>query len=448
MKIQNMAVIFIIIILPISLILSVYVKNEIKIINKQTQYDQILNDATYDAVKAFKLNTLNNQSATIGDAMRRDLQATTNTFFNSLTTNLGVSGYGKSTVNQYIPAIVYTLYDGFYIYSPAYNSNTNKYEHIMKPYIYYTMRYYKNNNNNVIVNYTLDNYILVYGMVGGEYISKAGYLETGITINGSEIRKNGIIINDAVAKEYYKAANEFTNWATNSLKDIVKPENSRKIGSNTEIYAEFKNRDVQILNVNTSDNDPENRDSYFNLHRREVIKQVVNDNLSAAIASYNKNSQNLGIVYNFKMPELKETEWERLIENVSMITFMQGLHLGNKYYNGYSLITCDKNKEYINTDAIYYVDEGHSDAYYHRIDCLEMKPGVTYKGYKNTEFEVTIEDYDLRLANERKYNLNKRGEYLACYYCIINSNYNGTLGTTNAEKEKRLQEKYNAIRKN
>ena len=54
MKIQNLAVIFIIIILPISLILTAYVQNQVKTLELQMSYDTKLTNATYDAVKAFR----------------------------------------------------------------------------------------------------------------------------------------------------------------------------------------------------------------------------------------------------------------------------------------------------------------------------------------------------------------------------------------------------------
>ena len=49
MKIQSLAVIFIIIILPISLVLASYTQNRVQTLRMQTSYDSKLNDATHDA---------------------------------------------------------------------------------------------------------------------------------------------------------------------------------------------------------------------------------------------------------------------------------------------------------------------------------------------------------------------------------------------------------------
>ena len=80
MKIQYLAVIFIIIILPISLILDSYVKSQIETLDLQILYDSKLNDATYDAIKAFQLNTVNSSTSDLANSKMRDIEASVNTF--------------------------------------------------------------------------------------------------------------------------------------------------------------------------------------------------------------------------------------------------------------------------------------------------------------------------------------------------------------------------------
>ena len=63
------------------------------------------------------------------------------------------------------------------------------------------------------------------------------------------------------------------------------------------------------------------------------------------------------------MPELQEDEWEQILNNVSVISFMQGLSIGGKVYNGYSIVTNTKTEEVVNTDSIYLIT---SDGQYHR----------------------------------------------------------------------------------
>ena len=55
MRIQDLAIIFIIIILPISIVLGAYTQMQISTISLQTEYDMKLIAATSDAIKAFQI---------------------------------------------------------------------------------------------------------------------------------------------------------------------------------------------------------------------------------------------------------------------------------------------------------------------------------------------------------------------------------------------------------
>ena len=448
MKLQNMAIIFIIIILPISIVLSAYVKNEIKIIDMQNKYDEILISSTYDAVKALKINTNNNDFNSIDDVLRRDIKASVNTFIDSLASGLGVPNYAKESTKTHIPAVVYTLYDGFYIYSSTKELTTgSQYKHILKPRIYYSMKYDLSNNKYAIIQYTLDNYITVYLVDRDTTDQMQGYLVDLSKIDNVKLDNNNtysnftqigenekitsleynneIIIDDEDALEYYKNAINFTIWVNEKLNGI---ENgmARKIGSD-DTYDDFKNQHVKFLNFN-SNNDPEDSTSAFNVHRLEVIRLSIQDNLNSAFVSYNSNSQTLGSIYNFKMPLFTAIEWERICQKPTVITFLQGFPLGNKYYNGYSIVSCNKInlKNYINKDEIYYLNENDNsdDNYYHKIDCptLVDKNIEDYIGVRGVELERKIEG---NLTDDRIYSYNEYHK-LACYHCIIDSNYDTT----------------------
>ena len=150
MKIQNYSVIFIVIIMPIALILSIYTGNLIDVANKQSQYDALLLGATYDAVRAYQMNTLNNSYDSESNSKVRDINASINSFFNSLAAGMSQSGLTKNELTDYVPAMLYTLYDGYYVYGVYNNvastkngisydttgtSRNNQYG--LKPYVYY-----------------------------------------------------------------------------------------------------------------------------------------------------------------------------------------------------------------------------------------------------------------------------------------------------------------------
>lgn len=200
MKLQNMTVIFIIIMIPIILVVSYYIGLQINTITMQKNYTVKLQTAAKDSIQALEINTVewNSASSNLADSKRRDVLAAINTFTTSLANGMGIGGAGKGRIQTYIPAIVYTMYDGYYIYSASLmkdqdttsegltqfnedgtikSNETSSYQYILKPYSPYSARYASANGSiDVTVNYTLDNYIRVYGTVNGEYQAKEGYL--------------------------------------------------------------------------------------------------------------------------------------------------------------------------------------------------------------------------------------------------------------------------------
>ena len=70
-------------------------------------------------MSSFEINTANEDLSSVSDALRSIIEASNNVFFNTLSTNLGMSNASKSYVEPYVPAILYALYDGYYIYAPT-----------------------------------------------------------------------------------------------------------------------------------------------------------------------------------------------------------------------------------------------------------------------------------------------------------------------------------------
>lgn len=459
MKIQELAIVFIIIILPISLILSEYTQFQIKTLNTQTLYDSKLTSATYDAIKAYQLNAQNEAYSDLSNQKSSDLEASVGAFKNSIKSAFELTGYTEEDLNSYIPALVYTLYDGFQIYSPYINTNyqyetdddgniikdsatgepiktegNGDSQYGFKPYISYSCRYIKGSID-VVITYTLDNYITVQGKINNEYVNKSGYLIDDISVSGDEVYYNGIKIEKETlfenvpwrsgvvpyykengvkyylkdantiicisngveevqysrqqdesqfiekvmlmkendfAQRYYKSAYEFTKWFKEETKldsltyddayDEIIDEDTGEIklgkvwaGDTTQIFKD-------------SNNNIENDSSTFNQHRLKVIRHKIETNLAIAISNYNAYAGAASNV--FQMPELKEDEWEHITSNISLISFLQGLPIGGKIYNGYTLVTNSESEEVVQEENIYILG---SDKTYHRIgdNCFE-----------------------------------------------------------------------------
>ena len=256
MKLQSLGIIFIVIVFPMILVLSYYLSLQIETIRLQNDYNSKLIDATNDALTAFEINTANEDLSNVSDSLRSIVDASTNTFMNTLATSLGMSNASKDMIEAYVPAILYTMYDGYYIHAPTqkpeikektytdangivtsegaaivgeeagfddgglrpgeinpgpkllyqgdgttddnppgdandygsllYEQNNGSYsttigpdtvtntDYVLKSYMPYSATYV-NGADSVTINYTLDNFISISGIVGGIYYTKSGY---------------------------------------------------------------------------------------------------------------------------------------------------------------------------------------------------------------------------------------------------------------------------------
>lgn len=462
MRLQHLTVIFIIIILPISLILDAYIKSRIETIELQISYDTKLTGATRDAIEAFQQNTVNSSTSDLANSKIRDVLASVNTFFNAIATNFNMVGYNSDILQNYVPALVFTLYDGYYIYTPfnnilndttvtedsTYQNNEKLYG--LKPYIYYSCRY-KTASLDVVINYSLDNYISIQGTRNGVGINNAGYLIDNVEVSngGNTVKYRGIEIEEEAmleeyvgqtkypyikingvkyyqdtdgswfallngekskqetlkvgpndsAKRYYKEAAEFRQWLVdNGILDLKETdavdENGNKLNDlrdeNGESVYHFKNQNIFTYQQadGTSIEEPS---SVFNEHRLAIIRRSIERNLSLAIANYNKYTT---VTTDFQMPCLKEEEWDQVLNHVCMISFLQGLSIGGKIYNGYSIVSNNTNEEVVTEESIYIAEKNDTlgnPGYYYRVGDTTLNTQNlnqnNYIGVFNMDFE-------------------------------------------------------------
>lgn len=543
MKLQYIAVIFVIIIMPISLVMASYIQNQIDAITLQTAYDKNLITATYDAILAFQLNTTNNKYSSISDSKIRDIEASVNTFYNSLNNSMLEYAQTAKDLEGYIPAMLFTLYDGYYIHTSYDNVYSrvgegkdeqvqitldgNTYQNGLKPYVYYSAKYKLQNGNIIVVNYTLDNEITVYGDVGDGkgYVTKSGYLinPKNVTIiandeNRKELTYNGVtikpekltehlitldengkatagdynyifyqnkkiyqnvgdtseieyfwydnymktVVNDPDIKaylestkkysddgntimstsafDYYYEAKIFSKWVNEKLgnikqSDTVKNEDGvTTIGDDIEYLSE-NTGNAYIFDTTKNDNDPLVSNSIFNNHRLAIIRKTIETSLNMVISNYNTTT-----LYDYAMPVMTDDDWYKILNNVSLTTFMQGMTIGFRYYSNYAIVTNNVNKEVVKTENIYVVAEDENgNLEYHQPGCKDFLKGIeegklTILGaYPTASFQrqsirvsENSEDdihfyYQSRGVQDSNGIVNNKKVLTGCYNCIVNA---------------------------
>ena len=498
MKIQHLAVIFILIIMPFSLIFSEYISNQVKAGETEIKYNNKLLNATYDAMKSYQLNTINNSVGDRSNSKIDDLESAVNIFYSSLVSSFGYTGYKSSVMEEYVPVVAFTLYDGYYIYQPYVNTLTgltsNDYEESyskdgenrngVKSYVYYNQRYYVDNKNDFVITYTLDNYITIEGTINNNYVYKSGYLINGITesqekdangeakyyefdnimfekndteqmseyvgdklysyvkIDGTKFYwensgKGKIFYLDSAGNKqiqadadtswetyqlyyqaiqknksayiYYKNAYEFTNWVNTKIGDLTA--GKAKSGDSTTTV-DYQYTDVGEIFAG----DIQSSDSNFYRHKSEVIRKNIETNLAIAIKNFNGG---------YILPKLSETDWELVENNTCMLTFLQGLPIGNKVYNGYCVVPNSLTKEYVDENDIYILRTNGTNGIYCRVNdstlndsSIPRKDDQNYSSYAG-RLKLDFEKKTLDAETNTKYYPIR--DYLASYTSIVGS---------------------------
>ena len=532
MKLQHIAVMFILIIVPISMVMASYIQNQIDAITLQIAYDSSLINATYDAIKAFQLNTTNNKYSSISDSKIRDIEASISTFYNSLNTSMADYSQASTDLEGYVPAILFTLYDGYYIYSSYDNVystsgegedekvqitlNGNNYQNGLKPFVYYSAKYKLNNGNIIVVNYTLDNEITVYGDFGGAegYVTKSGYLINpdyvqNINTSAKTLTYNGVLIeperlsehlitienqelgttkeddyiyifyqNEKIyqdqddsgnllyytdgtpvifwydnymktyvndpeirnyarecnmmstsAYDYYNEAKEFSEWVIANLGNITQEDTLRiedgttPIGNDNTYLSE--NTGTERIFSASATNDPMLSESAFNNHRLAIIRKSIETNLNTVISNYRTTT-----LYDYAMPVISNDEWYKVLNNISMVTFMQGMTIGYRYYNNYAIITNNVNKEVVKPENIYIIaEDGTDNREYHQPGCKVLLEGLNNGTLTiNGAYPIaSFQRQSIRISENSEDDLNfylqaRDGKTLTgCYNCIVNA---------------------------
>lgn len=588
MKVDGLAVVLVVILLPIILVLTYYIQMQVDTIAIENQYNTKLLNATYDAMSAFEINTANEDLSSVADSLRSIILASNNIFLNTLSTNMGMSNASKQLLQPYIPAVLYTLYDGYYIYSPteipkvvekeessgeitttkgylAYGDEEAKrisisdvddstvygdviykkegggytvdkakaetdMDYVLKSFVQYSAQY-KTSNMDITIDYTLDNYLNIVGIIGDIYYTKTGYLikkglvnsasiegdtnilnlyneydarnkilglktnsdnttvcsakYASVTVNGVVIDSNfEVIVNkirekfgndidiktmedaevylDKIYKEYHEKADTddnllknyiqpieyeiqqckavayyvssaiFSNWVYDNLKDL-KYSNVKQLASLNDTYeTESGVKDVYYnfnsdLKIFDYTQDPEDLHSNFSTHKMEVIKNSIKYNLNLSISAYCKMMGST----DYNLPIISDEEWDKILSNISIVSFLQGIDCGLDIYNNYKIVSSTNNELSVTPDEIYYVESSKfndGSATFHRIDCPYLSSGkcISFKS-KEIKYDKVNDVYDHK--------------NLACYTCINSDNY---ANISNFESSKRNSTDYYA----
>lgn len=345
MKITDFALIFIGIVLPIIITVYINVSFTIKAVEEEMYYQKIIDSALLDAsqkMKEVESEDPENDygySGEINNKVSVNAQVAVDTFFNSLDNNFGIRGNKDAELflKYFVPAIAVIDYNGVYISSieEFKKDGANVIDHVVKPKRYFSYTYGIDKDSNIITDLNL--------------------IQSNSSQNGFSIHTIEFTMDDYIVHRGKK------NFGFNSI----------TYGSKGFYIADSKNNS-DLYDGNLALKEPV--ENLLKQKRKEVIINVITNELSYAVNKHNHYARLAGINYAFSFPFTTKDEMYRYVEDIGVLAFVQGISVGNKYlnyksYGGSSLEL--STKYYVSTPGI---DSKYKRNLYHKdINCPEYK---------------------------------------------------------------------------
>ncbi len=349
MKTTDLAMIFIAIIIPIAVVVYVDVSFLLKKEEATLYYKNIIDSAIDDATYAMKNVENIGQDIDYGysgvseNKVAVNANVAVDTFFESLFDNFEIKGdkTAEEYIKSHIPVIAIVDYNGVYIYSMDTYSEGKNIDYILKPKRYFTYTY-------------------------------------------------------AVTTTGIKAIEQFSDDLDDSVKPITviftMDDYIGVIGDNSAItwfYLE-DSKNNSILCPSNPELIPEVVE-HLKYSRSQVISSIVSDEMSFAVSNHNLYSDT---DYEFVFPSISVSDWDDMVSNIGIISFIQGINIGNEKLNyvGHGISG-------LKTSEKYYVSKARSGIanldYYHNSTSCYIYIGCykEFRGYFTSKVDAAASGY-------------------------------------------------------
>lgn len=321
MKINHFTIAFALIFLTYITLIEISNKEQISITEHLEEMDRYFQSAIDDG--AGKLVTSENENLVVHK------EKSAEAFLMSIYSSMGIldSPDKQELLREYLPIFAVTEESGFYVlYSDEYKDATGKKSFSKRwsekiPYVY--------EDDDFVYNFTLEDNVILY--------DKNDLLNTT-----SEMKVISIDYHEMITSEKY--------------------ENFRNIRPNNFML---------------------NEESY-ELRKRETIIGLLEKNINYYVNQHNIIAQQYGVLYEFAMPVIDESEWVRSIIGPSIIVFFQGYPYEGteETYNRFCVAGAQ-----ISKNTAYYVEDLGTYCIYHKYGCnhiLDETKVTTYYSKKES----------------------------------------------------------------
>lgn len=402
MKIVHWAIIFVMLILPFSIICRSTIQKKTLVLQDQTRINNILDNATFDAVEQIiEVSTELGYGKNI-PITQSVANALINRFFQSLAVNFNLPStvnIAKDYFGKYIPVMLIIGYDGLYVYS--YDLTDEGYMYVLKPKIPYSYT----DEKGVTINFTLGNDVKLYisdTALENENLVVSGKLVDEAEVDLNELGKIKERIDNYPATIYDNKKDyieKVVPGITSNLTIIL------KILSDSTYYGAPIDLPTYLMTPKVTQDyeyDGNNKvivdASDFHKLRRDTIINLITSVLQEEVNEHNTYADLIGVNYNFYLPTIAKEQWQNTIDDISVLAFFQGMPIGtDSYYNNYSL----GGARIVQKHDFY----GTSDKLYHKYNC----PVIA-----GSDGKPDYDKYEVILINVKEANENG---YYSCSLC-------------------------------
>lgn len=110
----------------------------------------------------------------------------------------------------------------------------------------------------------------------------------------------------------------------------------------------------------------------FDAVRRSAIIRLLTKDMNHAVNSHNTIADRYGITYQFELPEIEKSDWNRTFDDTGMMVIFQGYPVRGTegaYYNQYAVGSARIKKR----KMFYIAKDADGTSYYHRDSCPDVK---------------------------------------------------------------------------
>lgn len=317
MKVTDLAIAFILIVLPSTLILDYKTMDTSLAVYENVKMNRVLDAAVEDATDSMFSRGLSDKAAL-------DIEKGYESFIHTLYKNFQMvdDELSRRTVEGYIPCLVAIDYDGYYIMKHMEYSKWDSYNNVTEiKMVWMPKQAYSYSDERYIYSLTLGNEVTAY---------------------------------DKNTQKIYK------DTADNFIASGTLP--GSKLLSDDPYTTENELQD-------------------FDTRRRNAIVESLQKDVADTINNHNNIAKYYGITYYFSLPTVEHNEWLKTIDDAGFLAFFQGMPMGRsgEYANVFTLggtRIFKTSKYYLDVDGTH--DDKHAGGlirFYHTTeDCSYLKP--------------------------------------------------------------------------